>query len=325
MKKAAWTFLGIPTLVLAVWLPLAAAQDNYPSAPIRVVVGFAPGGSTDLVARLMAQKLSAQMNASVVVDNKVGANTNIAADIVAKAKPDGYTMLFNAPSQVLSRAFGETLGYDLFKDLAPLALYSTAPQVLVVHPSVPANTAAEFIAHVKANPDKLAYGSAGAGSIIHLGALTFLQMNGLTALHVPYKGGSPAMVDLVGGRIQFTMQGVPSVLPMVKEKRIRALAIASLKRSPLLPDVPTFAETVMPGFEIGSWTGVMAPANTPPAIMKRLNGEIMKVLQDTDMRNRLAQDGIVALGSTPEQYGAYLRSELARWSKVIKTAGVKPE
>ncbi len=317
--------LHIVVLAFAAMSPHASAQNDYPSRPLRLLVGFAPGGSTDLIARLLAQKLSTQMNTNVVVDNRVGANTNIAADMVAKARPDGYTLLFNPPSQILSRAFGETLGYDLFKDLAPLALFATAPQVLVVHPSIPANSAAELIAHLKVNPDKLAYGSAGTGSIIHLGALLFLQLNNLSALHVPYKGGGPAMVDLVGGRIQFTMQSTTTVLPMVKDKRVRALAIASLKRSALLPDLPTLTETVMPGFEIGSWTGVMLPAGTPPAIVKRLHGEIMKVLQDPDMKARLAQDGIEPLGSTPEQYGAYLKSELQRWTRVIKTAGVKPE
>jgi tripartite-type tricarboxylate transporter receptor subunit TctC len=311
----------------SLWLPVspAAAQDIYPASPIRVIVGFAAGGSTDLIARLMAQKLSTQMNTSVVVDNRVGANTNIAADLVAKAKPDGYTILFNPPSQVLSRAFGETLTYDLFRDLTPLALFATAPQVLVVHPSIPANTAAQFIALVKANPNKLAYGSAGTGSIIHLGALLFLQLNKLTALHVPYKGGAPAMIDLIAGRIEFTMQSTTTVLPGIRAKRVRPLAIAGLKRSPLLPELPTLAETVMPGFEMGSWTGVMLPAGTPPAIITRLHAEIMKVLQDPDMKARLAQDGIEPLGSTPEQYGAYLKNELDRWTRVIKTAGVKPE
>jgi tripartite-type tricarboxylate transporter receptor subunit TctC len=322
VKTNLWALLGVLSMAQMAGVAPSAAQDN---APIRLIVGFAPGGSTDLVARLMAQKLGSQLNTNVVVDNRVGANTNIAAGYVARATPNGHTLLFNAPSQILSRAFGEKLDYDVFKDLTPLALYATAPQVLVVHPSVPGNTAAEFIAHIRSNPDKLAYGSAGTGSIIHLGALLFLQMNGLNALHVPYKGGAPAMIDLVGGRIQFTMQSTTTVLPMVRDKRIKALAIASLKRSPLLPDVPTLAETVMPKFEIGSWTGVMAPARTPAAMVKKLNAEILKTLNDADMKARLAQDGIEPLGSTPEQYGAYLKHELERWSKVIKTAGVKPE
>lgn len=324
MKKAAWMLFGILTLTLSVMPLLAVAQDNYPSSPIRLVVGFAPGGAADTVGRLLAQKLSLQMNAKIFVENKPGANSNIGAELVAKSRPDGYTLLFNVPSNILSTAFGEKLGYDVLEDLAPVALLATGPLVLIVHPSVPANTVAEFIAHVRANPGKLAYGSGGTGSITHLAPLLFLQANGLTALHVSYKGAGPAVLDLVGGRVQFAMHGMGPVLPLVKDKRIKALGIAGLKRAPQLPDIPTLAET-MPGFEVGTWYGVMAPAKTPPAIVKKLNGAIVRALQDADMKSRLAQNNIEPLGSTPEEYGAYLRSELERWSKVIKSAGIRLE
>ena len=303
----------------------AISQDNYPSAPIRVVVGFAPGGITDVVARLLSQKLATQMNGSVLVENKVGANTSIAAEYVARSRPDGYNLLFATPSQVLSPAFGEKLSYDLFKDFTPITLYATSPQLLFVNPSVPSKTAAEFIAYVKANPDKLAYGSAGAGSIVHLGAALFLQTNGLSALHVPYKGSAPALQDLIGGRIQFAMQSQSGMPPLVKEGRVKALGIASLKRSSQLADVPTLSESGMPGFQMGSWNGVLAAAQTPPAIVRRLNAEMLKSLQDNDMKAKFAQEGVEALGSSPEEFSTYLKGEVDRWTKVIKTGNIKLE
>ena len=316
---------AVLALALCALLPQAAAQDGFPSAPVRLVLGYTPGGSADLVARLLAQKLSSQMNASVVVDNKPGASANIAAEFVVAARPDGHTLLFNTNDIIFRRAFGEALNYDVFKDLAPVSLLASSPQLLFVHPEVPSNTPAEFIAQLKANPGKLAYGSSGTGSLNHLGVLLLLQLNGLSALHVPYKGGALAINDVVGGRTQFAMQSMTAVLPLAKDKRIKVLAVAGLKRSPLLPEVPTFAETVMPGFEIGIWFAVMAPARTPSAVVSRLNSEIVKALQDRDLRSRLEQEGAQVLGTTPDEYGAYLKGELERWSKVIKTAGVKLE
>ncbi len=309
---------------LALWAVswTALAQDNFPTAPLKVVVPYPPGASTDAIGRLLAQKLSTQMNASAVVENKAGANGNIGADFVAKSRPDGHTILFHTSSLVLSPAFGEKVGYDMFKDMAPVALVAAAPLVLFVTPSVPVNTTTEFIAHLKANPDKIAYGSTGVGSITHLGALLFLQASNLTSLHVPYKGGSEVVVDVAAGRVQFGVQSMVSVLPFAKDKRVKVLGVGGLKRSALLPDVPTLAEA-MPGFEIGLWFGVLAPIKTPPTIVRRLNAEIMKMLQDPDAKVRLARESADPLGSTPEEYGTYLKSELERWTRVIKTAGVK--
>lgn len=324
-SKAASILFGILALTLPAASSIALAQEGYPPSQIRLVLGFPPGATTDLVARLLAQKLSAQMNTTVIADNKPGANANIATEFVARAKPDGQTLLFNTPALILSRAFGEKLGYDAIKDFAPVALVASSPYVLVVHPSVPANTVNEFIAFLKANPDKLAYGSAGAGSLTHLAALLFLETNGASALHVPYKGAGPALVDLVGGRIAFAMQGQTAVVPMVKDKRVKAMAFTALKRSPLFPDVPTLNEAGMPGFEIGTWFGVLVPANTPSAIVKRLNAEIVKAAQDLDMKARLAQEGVETLGSTPEEYGAYFRNEVERWTRLVKRPGIKPE
>ena len=300
------------------------AQETYPASPVRLVVGFAAGGPTDLVGRLVAQKLTAQMGMNMLVDNKPGAAGNLGAEFVARSKPDGHTLLLNSSGVVFSLAFGEKLGYDLFRDLAPVSLAATSPQLIVTHPGVPASTIGEFVAHVRANPDKLAYGSSGTGTSTHLGALLFLESNGLRALHVPYKGVAPATVDLIAGRIQFSMQSASTVLPLVRDKRINALAITGLRRSPLLPDVPTVAETMIPKFEVGAWSGVMAPAKTPAPVIRRLHAEIAKAAQDAETRAKLTQETIDLIGSSPEEYAAYLRSELDRWSRVIKSAGVKP-
>ena len=325
MKQAAcMSCAALSWACLALTSP-AMAQDNASSVPVRLVVGFAAGATTDAVARQLAQKLSQQMNANVVVDNRPGANGNIGAEFVAKSKPDGSTLLLNTSSVILSPALGEKTSYDVFKDLTPVSLVAAAPQLLIAHPSVPANTPAEFIAYVRANPNKLSYGSSGIGNITHLGPLLFLQANGLSALHVPYKGASFAAIDLVAGRIQFRFSDLTSVLPMVTDKRVKPIATAGLRRSVLLPEVPTFAETVMPGFEVGSWFGVLMPPNTPAAIVRRLNGEIFKALQNPEMKARLAQDNVDPIGSSTEEYAAYLKSEFQRWSSLIKSSGIKSE
>ena len=303
----------------------AVAQEAYPSGPLRMLVGFAPGGATDVAARLLAQKLTPQMGVNVLVENRAGANTHIAADLVVKAKPDGQTLLFNTPSQILGMALNEKMSYDVFRDLLPVILAMTSPQLLFVHPSVPANSLGEFISYAQANPDKLAYGSAGAGSIIHLGAALFLQANGISALHVPYKGTGDLLNDAVSGRVQFSMQSTTAMLPMVKTGQIKAVAIASRTRTPLLPEVPTFSEAGMTGFEMGSWNGVLAPARTPQAVLRRVNSEINRAMQDPELIAKLAQGGIEPLGSTPEEYGTYLKKELDRWTRVVKTGGIKLE
>jgi tripartite-type tricarboxylate transporter receptor subunit TctC len=321
MKQAAWLFLAFA--LSAITSP-AIAQDNYPSSPVRVVVGFPPGAGANAIARLLAQTLSVQMNANFVVDNRDGANGNIANELVAKSKPDGYALLVTTATMVLSRAFGEKLGYDMLTDLAPVALVASSPYFLVVHPSVPVNSVEEFIAYAKANPDKLAYGS--GGFINFLRPMLFMQSFGLKALHVPYKGGGAAMVDLLAGRIQFRFADIAQVVPLIKDKRLKVLAFTGLKRAAELPDVPTLAETVMPGVELaGNWYGVMAPAKTSPAIVNKLSGEILKTLQNPDIISKLAQQGQLPFGASSNEFGAYLRNELERWTKVIKDNNIKPE
>ncbi len=312
------TVIAMP--VLAVSFP-AAAQDKYPASPIRLVVGSPAGGSsTDTFARLLGEKLAIVLGANIVVDNKPGANANIAAEFVARANPNGHTLLFNTSGVVLSIALGEPLGYKLFTDLAPVALFTAVPYVIMVRPAIPANNAGELIGHLRSNPGKLTYGSAGTGNATHLGIMMFLEANKLSALHVPYKGIAPALVDLTGGRLDFAMSSVVSATPLVKGKRLRAIASTGLQRASILPDVPTLHESGMTGFEVTGWYGVMAPAKVPPAIVNRLNGEILKLLQDPDMLARLEQQGAQPFGATPGKYAAYLNSELERWSRLVKSA-----
>lgn len=312
------------TLLLA---PLALAQTTaaYPSKPITMIVPFPPGGPTDLVARVLARTMGAQMGQQIIVDNRGGANGNIGSAAAAKAAPDGYTVLYNTSSITLSPALYKKLSYDVQRDLAPVGLAATVPLALVVNTAVPANSLKEFIAYAKANPGKLSYGSAGNGNITHLGAFQFLQANGIDAVHVPYKGSAPADADLVGGQIQFMTDTVNSVAGFVRENRLKLLAVTTLKRTSLFPDAPTMAEAGMPGFDVSAWQGLMVPAGTPEPIIKRLNVEMAKALKDPEVLKKLAGQGAIPLGSTPQEYGAYIKSEMTRWSDIVRQTGVSLE
>ncbi|PUE51565.1 LacI family transcriptional regulator [Limnohabitans sp. 2KL-51] len=316
------TLLG---LAAAACLPLAAWAQAYPNKPITLLVPFPPGGPTDLVARVLAKKMSEQMGQSIVIDNKPGANGNIAAVAAAKAPADGYTVLYNTSSITLSPALYKNLAYDVQRDLAPVALTAVVPLALVVNPGVPVNNVREFIAYAKANPGKLSYGSAGNGNVTHLAAFQLVRHHDIDATHVPYRGSAPADVDLVAGQIQFMTDTINSVMPFVKDKRLKLLAVTTSQRMSLFPDVPTLSETVMPGFEAGAWQGIMVPANTPKAVVQRLNAEINKALQSAEVKEKLALQGAEPLGSTPEEYGAYVKKELARWAAVVKATGVTLE
>ena len=309
--------------LLALASPGAFAQGpTYPARPITMVVPFPPGGPTDLIARVIALKLGEQMGQTILVDNRAGANGNIGALLVAKAQADGYTLLYNTSSITLSPALYKNVAYNVQKDFAPVALVAVVPLALVINPLIPANTVAEFIAYAKAHPGKLSYGSAGNGNVTHLAAFQFVQANGLDATHVPYKGSAPADVDLVGGQIEFMTDTVNSVMGFVRSKSMKMLAVTTAKRMSLFPNVPTLAESGMPGFEVGAWQGVMVPAGTAPAVIERLNTEINKALNSPDVRARLAQQGAEPLGSTPQEYAAYVKKELARWAGVVKATGV---
>ena len=316
------TLLG---LAAAACLPLAAWAQAYPNKPITLLVPFPPGGPTDLVARVLAKKMSEQMGQSIVIDNKPGANGNIAAVAAAKAPADGYTVLYNTSSITLSPALYKNLAYDVQRDLAAVALTAVVPLALVVNPGVPVNNVREFIAYAKANPGKLSYGSAGNGNVTHLAAFQLVRHHDIDATHVPYRGSAPADVDLVAGQIQFMTDTINSVMPFVKDKRLKLLAVTTSQRMSLFPDVPTLSETVMPGFEAGAWQGIMVPANTPKAVVQRLNAEINKALQSAEVKEKLALQGAEPLGSTSEEYGAYVKKELARWAAVVKATGVTLE
>jgi tripartite-type tricarboxylate transporter receptor subunit TctC len=303
----------------------AIAHAAYPDKPLTMIVPFPPGGPTDLVARVIGKAMGDSMGQPIVIENRGGANGNIGASMAAKAAPDGYTMIYNTSAVALSPSLYKNLAYDVTKDLSPVALAAVVPLALVVHPSVPANNVKEFIAHVKANPGKLSYGSAGAGNVTHLGAFQFLQANNLEAVHIPYKGSAPADMDLVGGQIQFMTDTVNSVAAFVKDKRMKMLAVTTPKRISLFPEVPTLAESGMPGFEVGAWQGLMVPAGTPKPVIDKLNAELRKALANPEVRAKLAQQGAEPLGSSPEEYGAYIRKEIDRWGAVVKQSGVKAE
>ncbi|MFD4838813.1 Bug family tripartite tricarboxylate transporter substrate binding protein [Achromobacter sp. NPDC058515] len=319
MKKA---LLAASLAVLALG-GAAGAQAAWPERPITMVVPFPPGGPTDLVARVLAKQLTDQMGQTVVVENKGGANGNIGMQYAAAAKPDGYTVLYNTSSIALSPNLYRSLAFDPVKDFAPVSTTAVIPLVLLVHPSVPAKNAQAFVEYARQHPGKLSYGSAGAGNVTHLGALLLLRSLDIDAVHVPYRGSAPAMTDLVGGQVQVMTNTLNDSLGFIREGKLRALAVTSSARSDQLPDVPTVAETVAPGFGMGAWQGVVAPAGTPAPVIEKLNAEILRALQSPEMQKQLKAQGAQALGSTPQEYAAYIKSEIQRWGEVVKAANVK--
>jgi tripartite-type tricarboxylate transporter receptor subunit TctC len=321
----------IAALALAAVAALAmgaagAAQPDFPSKPVRFIVPFAPGGSTDTLARTLSVKLTDSLGQQVVVDNRPGANGNIGMEIVARANPDGYTIVLGYISNLgTGPSLYKKLPYDPVKDYAPVTQIASAPNIVVLHPSVPAKSFREFIAYAKANPGKVSYATAGVGSIGHLSGVLLDQLAGIDMVHVPYKGSGQAVNDILGGHVQMMISGMSSVIQHVKSGRLRPIAMTSLERSPAAPDVPTIAEQGFPGFEGTAWYGVLAPAGTPPPVVNRLNADILKALKQPDVRERLGAVGFDIVGGTPEQFGAYIKTEIAKWAKVVKAAGIKPE
>ena len=307
-------------------LPLAHAQD-YPSRPVTIVVPFSPGGAVDAVGRLMAQKLTDRLDKPVVVENKPGASGNIGAQAVARANPDGYTLLMAAVTNYAINAplYPAQLTYSLEKDFVPVALVGNVPLMLVVNPSVPANDLKQFIALVKASPGKYTYASSGNGSTEHLAGALFMKLAGVDMLHVPYKGGAPAVADVMGGQVTAMVATTPNVLPNVKANRLRALAIAMPARNSQAPDIPTAAEAGLPGFEVASVYGILAPAGTPPAIVQRLARELDAILKMPDTQQRLQQIGVEASYSAGADAAKRIEGEFTRWAKVVQDANIKPE
>ena len=315
-------------LLLAVMLiaPAYARAQTYPTKPIRFVVPFAPGGSTDTLARVLGVKLSDSLGQQVVIDNRMGANGNIGMEIVARAPPDGHTIVLGYIANVaIGPSLYDKLPFDPVQDYEHVTLLATSPNVLVAHPSVKATSMKDLIALAKTQPGKLNYASASVASVGHLTGELINQLAGIKMTHVAYKGSGQAVTDLLGGHIQLMYSGFSSTLPHIKSGKLRAIAQTGEKRSPALPDVPTIAESGFPKFEATAWYGVHAPAKTPKPLVARLNSEFVKALKLPDVRERLGSLGFEIAGSTPEQYASYIRSEIKKWEKVVKASGAKPE
>ncbi len=313
------------TAALACVLPCAAQAQDFPTKPIHMVVPFAAGGAVDAVARIVGQALSERLKQPVIVENKPGASSNIGMEAVARAAPDGYTLLMASNGIATNNALFPTLGFDGRKDFVPVARVGYAPLVFVVPANAPDRTLAALIADAKAHPGKLTYGTAGNGTSGHLTGELFKSAAGIDVLHVPYKGGAPAITDLLGERISFMPINPIEVLANVKAGKLRALAVASDKRLPYLPDVPTTTEAGLPGFDATVWWGVVAPAKTPPAVVARLADEIGATLRDPAVAKRLEEAGVVVTPQTPEQFGQFIAAQTDLWTRVVKSAGIKPD
>ncbi|HZQ63505.1 MAG TPA: tripartite tricarboxylate transporter substrate binding protein [Casimicrobiaceae bacterium] len=307
-------------------MPVAWGQASYPTKPIRLIVPFPPGGATDILARAVGQRWTQALGQAVVVENRPGAGGNIGSDIVAKSAPDGYTLLMGTVgTHAINPSLYPRMPYDHIKDFAPVILVAAVPNVMEVNPSVPAHTVQEFIAYAKANPGKVNFASSGSGTSIHLSAELFKVMTGIEMTHVPYKGSAPALTDLMGGQVQVMFDNLPPSLPHIKAGKLRAIAVTSATRAPALPDVPTIAESGVPGYEASSWFGVLAPAGTSPAIIARLNSEVATWLATPEAKERMLSLGANPIGGSPEDFAAHIRAETAKWAKVVRASGAKAE
>jgi tripartite-type tricarboxylate transporter receptor subunit TctC len=303
----------------------AQAADTYPNKPIHIVVTFTSGGAPDILARLIGEKLSAAWGQSVIVDNKPGAGGNIGADFVAKAAPDGYNLVLGTVgTHSINGALYQNMPYDMVKDFAPVSLLASTPNMLVVNNDVPAKNLKEFIALGKKD-GKMTFASSGSGTSIHVSGELFKTMTGIDMMHIPYKGRASAIPDLLGGRVTMMFDNMPSSLPLVREGKLRALGVTSAKRSQAAPDIPTLAEAGLPGFEAVSWFAMFAPANTPAPVVAKLQGEISKIIKSPEIAKRLLDLGLEPSGSTSAELAAYQKSEIAKWSKVVKDSGAKVE
>ena len=309
--------------LLAAAFAAPALAQSYPTKPVRIVVPYPPGGPNDIVARTVGQKLSEQLGQPVIVDNKPGASGNIGAESVAKSPPDGYTLLLLTTGHTINPSLYPKLGYDLEKDLAPVTQLTAGPMVVVANPSLPAKNIKELISLAKAKPGSLNFGSAGNGSSTHLAPELFSSMAGIKMNHIPYKGSAPALTDLMAGQIQVAFDFMISAMPHVKSGKVKALAVTSTTRSPAAPDLPTVAESGVPGFEVIGWNGLVVPARTPKDVVAKLNAELKKALDQPDAKERFAAQGFSATWTTPEKFGAYIESEHAKWAKVVKDSGAK--
>jgi len=315
--------LLVAAVVLAAAMP-ALAQD-YPNRPIRFIVPYPPGGGTDVVARIMSDALAADLRQPIIIDNRGGAAGNVGTDIAAKAPADGYNILFTLSSHTINPKLYDKLPFDVERDFVPISLAALIPQILVVHPSVPANNVQELIALAKANPGKLNYASVGTGSPGHIAGELFKIKTGVDIVHIPYKGGGPAVVDTIGGQVQLLFVSMPAAWQHVKAGKLKAIAVASAKRSVAAPDLPTIAESGVPDYAVESWYGALAPAKTPPAAVARLNAAFAKVLGNPQIKEKLLAQGAEAAPSTQAEMDRVIKEELEKWDLVIKTAKIKPD
>jgi tripartite-type tricarboxylate transporter receptor subunit TctC len=329
MNRSATAKLATVTVAFLVSVPgVAHSQgkdtDKYPVRTIRMLVGFAPGGGTDATARLFAQKLSESFGQNVVVDNRPGAGGNIAADILAKAAPDGHTLLMTVAAHAVNATLYSKLPFDPIADFSPITLVAEAPNIITVHPSVPAHSARELVALAKSKPGQITYGSAGNGTTMHLAMVLFSSMAGINLIHVPYSGGGPSTIAALAGQTQLLSSSLPTALPHVRSGKLTAIGVTSAERSTLAPDLPTIAESAgLVGYEVKEWYGVLAPAGLPDAVVKKLNAEIGRLVTDKVVRDRLTTLGFEPVRTSPAEFSARIKSEVRKWEKVVKTAGVR--
>ena len=311
-------------VVLAALVAGAAHAQHYPSKPIRLVVGFTPGGGVDINARLLAPKLTEFLGQNVIVENRPGAGTNIANELVAHAPPDGYTLLVNTAAVVINLSLYKKVNFEL-KDFAPISVFSESPNILTVHPSLPVKNVKDLIALAKAKPGSMNYSSAGAGTTQHLTGELFKLRTGTNIVHIPYKGSAPSLTALLGGEVEMTFANIPAISAHVKAKRLRALANAGVKRSPQMPDVPTLRESGVNGVEVVVWYGVFAPAGTPRDIVTTLANATVKAARSADTRQRLVEQGAEPVGNSPDEFAKLLKQEYVRWAEVVKVSGAKAD
>jgi tripartite-type tricarboxylate transporter receptor subunit TctC len=317
---------GAAIVPLTMLVSGVAFGQAYPTHPIRMVVPFSAGaGVTDIMARLVGQHLGVNLGQQIVIDNRPGAGGIPGTEVVSRAAPDGYTLLMTNVALAVNPYLYPKLPYDALKDFMPVTMVNSAPLLLVVHPALPAKSVKELIDYAKSHPGQLNYGSGGVGSTPHLSGELFKSLAGIDAVHVPYKGGAPALTDLVGGQLSFMIENVPGTMPFVKAGKLRALAITSAKRSPLEPTLPTMAEAGVPGYEVIGWNGIVAVKGTPSAIVARLHTEVAKILRTPEVTQRLAALGAEPVGNTPDEFGAFIKAEMARWGKIIKEKGIRSE
>jgi tripartite-type tricarboxylate transporter receptor subunit TctC len=320
VKKSFLCMVALSSLCTA---PCAHSQA-YPAKPIRFLVGFPPAGTNDIVARIVAQKVSELIGQPLIIENRGGANTAIATELGARAVPDGYTILLNSPGHATNPALMK-LSFDSVKDFAFVTLIAEAPNLVVIHPSLPAYNIKDLIVVSKKHPGQINYASSGTGTTVHLSAELFQYMTGVKWIHIPYKGGGPAVIELIAGQTSIMFSNMPTSLPQARAGKLRPLAVTSSKRSAAAPEIPTVAESGVAGFNVTAWYGVSVPAKTPRPVVDRLNAEFVRAIRSLDLRDRLISAGADPVGNTPEQYTAFVQDEITKWGKVIKAAGIKGE